>query len=86
MVFPVVMYERESWTTKKAERQRIDAFKLWCWRRLLSLFDCKEIQPVNPEGNQPRIFIGRTDAETPVLWPSDVKSQITGKDPDAGKD
>ena len=84
MVFPVVMYERESWTTKKAERQRIDAFELWCWRRLLSLFDCKEIQPVNPEGNQPRIFIGRTDAEAPILWPPDAKSQLTGKDPNTG--
>ena len=52
MVFPVVMYGCESWTTKKAERQRIDAFDLWCWTRLESPFDCKEIQPVNPEGNQ----------------------------------
>ena len=47
MVFPVVMYGCESWTIKKAECQRIDAFELWCWRRLLSLSDCKEIQPVN---------------------------------------
>ena len=86
MVFPVVMYECESWTIKKAECQRIDAFKLWCWRRLLSLFDCKEIQPVNPEGNQPRIFIGRTDAEAPILWPPAVKSQLIGKDPEAGND
>ena len=46
MVFPVVMYGCESWTVKKAERQRIDAFELWCWRRLL---DCKEIQPVHPK-------------------------------------
>ena len=48
----------------------------------------KEIKPVNPKGNQPWIFIGKTDAETeaPILWPSDVNSQITGKDPDAGKD
>ena len=54
MVFPVVMYQCESWTRKKAERQRIDAFELWCWRRLLRVFslDCKEIQPVNPKGNQ----------------------------------
>ena len=53
MVFPVVMYECESWTIKKAECQRIDAFELWCWRRLLrSPLGCKEIQPVNPEGNQ----------------------------------
>ena len=47
MVFPVVMYGCESWTVKKAERQRIDTFELWCWRRLLSPFDCKEIQPVH---------------------------------------
>ena len=47
---------------------------------------CKEIQPVNPKGNQPWIFIGRTDVEAPILWPPDVKSQLTGKDPDAGKD
>ena len=53
MVFPVVMYGCESWTIKKAERQRIDAFELWCWRRLFkSPLDFKEIQPVNPEGNQ----------------------------------
>ena len=52
MVFPVVMYGCESWTRKKAEHQRIDAFELWCWRRLLNLLDCKEIKPVNPKGNQ----------------------------------
>ena len=53
MVFPVVMYRCESWTIKKAECQRIDAFKLWCWGRLLeSPLDCKEIKPVNPKGNQ----------------------------------
>ena len=52
MVFPVVMYGCENWTIKKAERQRIDAFELWCWRRLLSPLDCKEIQPVHPKGNQ----------------------------------
>ena len=62
LVFPVVMYGCESWTIKKAEHQRIDAFELWCWRRLLSPLDCKEIKPVNPKGNQPCIFIGRTDA------------------------
>jgi len=48
--------------------------------------DCKEIQPVNPEGNQSWIFIGRTDAEAPILWPPDVKNCLTGKDPDTGKD
>ena len=50
MVLPVVMYGCESWTMKKAERRRIDAFKLWCWRRLLRV---KEIKPVNPKGDQP---------------------------------
>ena len=53
MVFTVVIYGCESWTRKKAEHQRIDAFKLWCWRRLLSVLDRKEIKPVNPNGNQP---------------------------------
>ena len=53
MVFPVIMYGCESWTIKKAECQRIDAFELWCWRRLLSPLDCKEIKPVNPKGDQP---------------------------------
>ena len=52
MIFPVVMYGCESWTVKKAECQRIDAFELWCWRRLEGLLDCKEIQPVHPKGNQ----------------------------------
>jgi len=76
MVFPVVMYGCESWTIKKVERQRIDAFELWYWRRLLSPLDCKEIQPVHPKGNQSWVFIGRThvEAETPVLWPPDAKS------------
>ena len=53
MVFPGVMYGCESWTIKKAECQRIDAFELWCWRRLESPLDSKEIIPVNPKGNQP---------------------------------
>ena len=52
MVFPVVMYECESWTVKKAEHRRNDAFELWCWRRLESPLDCKEIQPVHPKGDQ----------------------------------
>ena len=52
MVFPVVMYGCESWTIKKAEHQRIDDFELWCWRRLKSPLDCKEIKPVYPKGNQ----------------------------------
>ena len=88
MVFPVVMYECESWTIKKAEHQRIDAFEIWCWRRLENPLDSKEIKPVNPKGNQPWIFIGSTDAEAkaPILWPPDLRSWLTGKDPDAGKD
>ena len=76
MVFPLVTYGCESWTVKKAEGQRIDAFELWCWRRLLSPLDCKEIQPVHSKGDQSWVFIGKTDAkaETPILWPSHVKS------------
>ena len=87
-VFPVVMYRCESWTMKKAEHQRIDAFEVWCWRRLESPLDSKEIQPVHPKGNQSWIFIGRTDveAETPTLWPPDAKNWFIWKDPDAEKD
>ena len=62
---------------KKAECRRIDAFEMWCWRRLLKVFlDSKEIQAVHPKGNQPWIFTGRTDAEaeTPILWPPDAKN------------
>ena len=73
-VFPVVMYGCESWTVNKAEQQRIDAFELWCWRRLLSPLDCKEIQPVHSKGDQSWVFIGRTDAEAPILWPPDAKN------------
>ena len=71
------MYRCESWTIKKAECQRIDAFELWCWRRcLMSPLDCKESQPVHSKGNQSWVFTGRTDveAETPILWPPDAKS------------
>ena len=77
MVFPVVMYGCESWTVKKAEHQRVDAFELWYWRRLLeSPLDCKEIQLVHSEGDQPWDFLGGNDAEaeTPVLWPHHAKS------------
>ena len=75
MVFPVVMYRCESWTVKKAECQRIDAFEL-LEKTLESPLDCKEIQPVHSTGDQPWVFIGRNDAkaETPVLWPPHVKS------------
>ena len=76
MVFPVVMYGCESWTVKKAECQIIDAFEMWCWRTLESPLDCKEIQLVHSERNQPWDFFGRNDAkaETPVLWPPHAKS------------
>ena len=88
MAFPVVMYgceldNKESWPPKN-----------WCfWTVVLqkileSPLDCKEIQPVNPKGNQSWIFIRKTDveAETPILWPPDAKKSLIGKDPDAGKD
>ena len=76
MVFPVVMYGCESWTVKKAEHQRIDAFEQWCWRRLLRVTWTARTQPVHPKGDQSWVFIGRTDAkaETPILWPLDVKN------------
>ena len=87
MVFPVVMYGCEIWTIKKAEHQRIHAFKLWCWRRLLRVpLDHKEIKPVNPKENQPWMLTGRTDAEAPKIWPPDAKNWLIRKDPDAGKD
>ena len=74
---------KEGWTLKN-----------WCFwavvleKTLESPFDCKEIKPANPKGNQPWVFIGRTDAvaEVPILWPSDMKSRLIGKDPDDGKD
>ena len=87
MIFPVVLYGCESWTIKKAEHRRIDAFELWCWTRLLRVpwtarrsnqSILKEISPeYSSEG---------TDAETSILWPPDVKNWLIGKDPDAGKD
>ena len=98
-----MMYE--SWTVKKAERRKIDAFEmvlektlespldidafeLWCWRRLLRVpWTARRSKPVHPK-DQSWVFIGRTDAkaETPVLWPPHAKSWLTGKDPDAGRD
>ena len=88
MVFPVVLYGCESWTIRKAEHQRIDAWTVVLEKTLESPLDCKEIQPVHPKGNQSWIFIGRTDAEaeTPILWPPDAKNRRIWKDPDAGKD
>ena len=75
MVFPVVIYGCESWTVKKAERRRIDAFELWCWRRLLRV-PWTTRRSVHSKGDQPCVFFGRNDAkaETPVLWPPHVKS------------
>ena len=89
MVFPVVMYGCESWTAKKAECQ-----KNWCFQTVVlentleSSLASRETKPANPKGNQPWIFIGRTDAEAeaPILWPSDGKIWLIEKDPDAGKD
>ena len=86
MVFPVGMYmwlldHKQGWVPKN-----------WCFQNVLlkrtleSPLDCKEIKPVNHKGNQPWIFISRTDAEAPIFWSSDVKSWLIGKDPDAGKD
>ena len=80
------MYGCESWTIKKAECWIIDSFELCCWRKLESPLGCKEIQPVNPKGNQSWIFIGRTDAGALVLWPPDMKKWLIRKDPDPGKD
>ena len=89
MTFPVVICGCESWTVKKAERQ-----KNWCfWTVVLEKtlerpWDCKEIQPVHTKGDQSWVLTGRTDAEaeTPILWPPDVKSWLIGKDSDAGRD
>ena len=90
MVFPVIMYGCESWTVEKADCQRTDAFKMWSWRRLLRVLWTakKSNQSILKEINPKYFFIERTDveAEAPVFWSFDVKSQLTGKDPDAGKD
>ena len=83
------MYGSENWTIKKSECWRIDAFWTVVLEKTLeSPLDCKEIQSVNPTGNQSWIFTGRTDAEaeTPILWPPDMKSQLVRKEPDLGKD
>ena len=89
MVFPVIMYECESWDCEESW-----APKNWCFwtvvleKTLESPLDCKEIQPVHPKGDQSWVFIGRNDAEaeTPIVWPPHAKSWLTGKDPDAGRD
>ena len=91
MVFPVVMYGCESWTIKKAECQRIDAFELWCWRRLLRVpwTERRSNQSILKEiGDRSSVYFGRNDAkaETPVLWPPHAQSWLIGKDSDAGRD
>ena len=88
MVFPVVMYGCESWTIKKAEHQRIDAFELWCCRRLLRVPQTARRSNQSILKEIYSVFIGRTDAEaeTPIFWPPDAKNWLNGKDPDAGKD
>ena len=87
MVFPVVLYGCESWTVKKAEHRIIDAFELCFWRRLEHSLDFKEIQPVHPKGDQSWVFFGRTDAEaeTPILWPPDAKTDSFEKTLKLGK-
>ena len=89
MVFPVVMYGCESWTVKKAERWRIDAFEQQCWRLLRVPWTARRSnQSVHPKVDQSWVFFGRTDveAETPILCPPNMKSWLTGKNCDAGKD
>ena len=86
MIFLVVMYGCESWIIKKAECQKIDDHIVVLEKTLKSPLDFKKMKPVNPKGNQCWIFIGRTDAETPILWPPDAENRFIGKYPDAGKD
>ena len=86
MVFSIVMYVCDSWTIKKAEGQRINAFKLWCWRRLLRVPWTTRWSNQSILNDQSWIFIGRIDAEAPILWSPDKNSQLIGKDPDAWKD
>ena len=85
--FPVVMYGCENWTIKKVSTKELMISNVVLEKTLERSLDWKEIKPVNPKMNQPWIFIGRTDAkaEAPILWPPDVKGQLTGKDSDAGK-
>ena len=87
-VFPVVMYGYESWTAKKAECRRIDAFEVWCWRRLLRVpwTARRSNQSILNEISLGCSLEVSAKAETPVLWPPDAKSWLIWKDPDAGKD
>ena len=88
IVFPVVMYGCESWTVKKAECWKIDAFELWFWRRLLRVpwTARKSNQSILKEIKWIFIWKADTEVETPIIWPPDEKNWLIGKDPDAGKD
>ena len=86
MVFLGVMYRCESWTKEGWVPENLH-FQIVVLEKIFeSPLDSEEIKPVNPKGNQSWIYIGRTDAEAPILWPPDAKSQLTGRDPGAGKD
>ena len=86
MVFPVVMYECESWTTRKLSTEESKLLKCGPGEDSWESLGQQRDQTVNPKGNQPWIFTGKTDAEAPILWPPDVKSWLIGKDPNAVKD
>ena len=86
MVFPGLMYRCESWTIKKAEHRRIDAFNWGVGEDSWESLGLQGDPPVHPRGNQSWIFFGRTDVEAEILWPPDAKNWLIGKDPDAGKD
>ena len=92
MIFPVVMYGCESWTKKKADRQRINAFELWCWRRLLRVpwtarrSNQSILEEIYPEYSLGGLMLKLKFQHFPTFWPPDAKSRLIGKDPDAGKD
>ena len=86
MVFPVVMYECESWTIRKAECQRIDAFELWCWRRLLIVpWTARTSNQSILKEISPKYSLEGAEVQAPILWPPDTKNWLIGKDPDAEK-
>ena len=88
MVFAVIMHGCEIWTIKKGERQGIYYFELWCWIRLLRVpwIARRSKKSILKEINLKYSLEGHAEAATPMLWPPDAKSKLTGKDPDAGKD
>ena len=86
MAFLVVIYRCESWAIKKDECWRFDAFELCCWRRFLRVPWTARSKSINPKVNKTWIFTGRTDAEAPIVWPTDAKNWLIWKDPDDGKD